>query len=187
MQKAASALTRRSLLMGVVATSVVAATGLATPALAKGAGLYRSLSLVNPRTGDWVNTVYWADGAYIPDAIEPVNYLMRDWRQDEVKPIAHATLDIMAALHQSLRCDDPFEILSGYRSPKTNALLRNRSRGVARNSYHIMAMAVDLRIQSRSVSQVARAALALNAGGVGRYSRSDFVHVDSGPVRDWGR
>jgi uncharacterized protein YcbK (DUF882 family) len=93
----------------------------------------------------------------------------------------------MAALHQSLRCDDPFEILSGYRSPKTNALLRNRSRGVARNSYHIMAMAVDLRIQSRSVSQVARAALALNAGGVGRYSRSDFVHVDSGPVRDWGR
>ena len=82
---------------------------------------------------------------------------------------------------------EPLEIVSGYRSPKTNAMLRSRSRGVARNSYHTRGKAVDMTLKSRSVSQMARAALSLRAGGVGKYSRSKFVHVDSGPIRDWGR
>jgi uncharacterized protein YcbK (DUF882 family) len=78
-------------------------------------------------------------------------------------------------------------LLSGYRSPQTNAALRARSRGVARNSLHMKGQAADLRLKTRSVSQVARAAEACASGGVGRYSRSNFVHMDCGPLRTWGR
>ena len=81
---------------------------------------------------------------------------------------------------------EPYMLLSGYRSPETNAMLRSRSRGVARNSLHMKAQAADLRLQSRSVSQMGKAAQACSAGGVGRYSRSNFVHMDCGPVRTWG-
>jgi uncharacterized protein YcbK (DUF882 family) len=90
-------------------------------------------------------------------------------------------------MHRKLETEEPLQIISGYRTPGTNAMLRSRSRGVARKSYHMKAMAVDLSMESRDVRQLARAAESLGAGGVGRYSRSEFIHVDSGPVRTWGR
>ena len=96
------------------------------------------------------------------------------------------TIDILAATHNLLDVTEPYMLLSGYRSPETNAMLRRRSRGVAKNSRHINGEAADVRLGSRSVSQVYRAGLACHAGGVGRYSRSDFVHMDCGPVRSWG-
>lgn len=157
------------------------------PAILIGAGNYRSLNIHVSRTGESINSVYWLEGHYISEALSQISYLLRDWREEEVKQIAPATLDIMAATHRMLECRDPFEVISAYRTAKTNAMLRSRSRAVARNSYHVKAMAVDLRIKSRSVRQVSGAALALNAGGVGKYSRAEFVHLDSGPVRDWGR
>ena len=89
--------------------------------------------------------------------------------------------------HRLLGCSEPFHIVSGYRSPKTNRMLMRQSRGVARNSYHLKGMAADIQLATRSVDQICSAALSLHAGGVGRYSRSEFVHVDSGPVRGWGR
>jgi uncharacterized protein YcbK (DUF882 family) len=116
-----------------------------------------------------------------------IDWLMRDWRSDSVKPIARKTVDIIAATHRLLETSEPFTVYSGYRTPQTNRLLRSKSRGVARNSYHIKAMAADLHMEARSVSKIARAAQALGGGGVGRYSRSDFVHMDCGPVRSWGR
>jgi uncharacterized protein YcbK (DUF882 family) len=94
--------------------------------------------------------------------------------------------DIIAASHRLLDVNEPFMLLSGYRSPATNAALRAHSKGVAKNSLHMKGMAADLRMQSRSVSQMARAAKACSSGGVGTYSRSNFVHMDCGPVRTWG-
>lgn len=157
------------------------------PALLSGAGDYRSIALNNSRTGEWVNTVYWVEGEYIPDALEAVNYLLRDWREDETCRMDPRTIDILSAAHHLLDCTEPFQVISGYRTPKTNAMLRGRSKQVAGNSYHIKGMAVDITLKTRSVNQITRAGLSLGAGGVGKYTRSQFVHLDSGPVRKWGR
>jgi len=184
-----SVITRRGLLCGLTALAGTAVAGPAfasAPALLKGAGNFRSVKLVNNRTGDWINTVYWVEGQYIPEVMDDINYLMRDWRAEKVKKIDPRTIDILSATHRLLDCREPFEVISGYRTKQTNAMLRKRSRGVASNSYHIKAMAVDISMKSRSVRQISRAGLSLGAGGVGKYSRSDFVHLDSGPVRTWG-
>jgi uncharacterized protein YcbK (DUF882 family) len=181
-------MTRRALLGGLISIPVLTAAPVfaSAPALLKGAGKFRKLSLVNDRTGEWLNTVYWAEGEYIPEALEAINHILRDWREDKVCRMDPKAIDILAATHRLLEVEEPFEIISGYRTPRTNALLRRESRGVAKNSYHIKGMAVDVSMKSRSVKQISRAGLALAAGGVGRYSRSDFVHLDSGPVRKWG-
>ncbi|MEM9755811.1 MAG: DUF882 domain-containing protein, partial [Pseudomonadota bacterium] len=138
-------------------------------------------------TGESLRMTYWIDGDYIRPALEEVAYFMRDWRSDAVRSIDTRTIDIMAAAHRVLDVSEPYLLLSGYRSPETNAMLRASSSGVARNSLHISGQAADLRLSSRSVSQVARAAQAFHAGGVGRYSGANFVHMDCGPVRSWGR
>ena len=130
--------------------------------------------------------VYWIDGKYIKEAVREVNHFMRDWRTDDVKSIDLRTVDILAAAHNMLDVQEPYMLLSGYRSPKTNNMLRSRSRGVAKNSLHMKGQAADVRINSRSVSQIARAASACRGGGVGKYSRSNFVHMDCGVVRSWG-
>jgi uncharacterized protein YcbK (DUF882 family) len=181
--------TRRALLGGLASlTAMAAAPAFASaPALLKGAGDMRSLSLINDRTGEWLNTVYWVEGEYIPEALEAVNHIMRDWREGLVFRMDPRAIDILSATQHLLDCDEPFQVISGYRSRKTNAMLRRRSRGVAKNSYHIKGMAVDIALRTRSVRQISRAGLSLGAGGVGRYSRSQFVHLDSGPVRRWGR
>lgn len=182
------AVPRRAFLAGLATAATTAVPGFAaTPALLTGAGNFRALSMVNSRTAERLSCVYWVEGTYVPEALGAFDYILRDWREDEVKPIDPKTLDIMAATHNLLECSEPFEIVSGYRSPKTNAMLRRRSRGVAKNSYHLKGMAVDLTLRTRGVRQVAAAATSLGAGGVGRYTGSHFTHVDSGPPRDWGR
>ena len=138
------------------------------------------------RTGEHLDMIYWIEGEYIKDAVKEIHYFMRDWRTDQVKAIDTRTIDIMAAAHNLMDVTEPYLLLSGYRSPKTNAMLRSRSRGVAKNSLHMLGQAADLRLGSRSVRQMARAAEACHAGGVGKYSRSNFVHMDCGPVRSWG-
>jgi uncharacterized protein YcbK (DUF882 family) len=184
-----SAVTRRALLGGLTALTAMAAVPAfaSAPALLMGAGDFRSLSLVNDKTGEWLKTIYWIEGEYIPDALDAVNHIMRDWRENLVFQMDPLALDILSATQHLLDCDEPFQVVSGYRTRKTNAMLRRRSRAVARNSYHIRGMAVDIAMKTRSVRQISRAGLSLGAGGVGRYSRSQFVHLDSGPVRRWGR
>ena len=112
---------------------------------------------------------------------------MRDWRSDKQRKIDMRAIDIMAASHNLMDASEPYTMLSGYRTPNTNAMLRSRSSAVAKNSLHMKGMAADLRLKSRSVSQMARAAASCRAGGVGRYSRSNFVHMDCGVIRSWGR
>jgi uncharacterized protein YcbK (DUF882 family) len=182
-----TAITRRGLLAAFAATAVAAAPYHANATgFLRGGGDVRRLRMISPRTGERIDAIYWIEGRYIPEVLREINFFMRDWRDNRSTSIDTRTVDIMAAAHRLLEVSEPYNLLSGYRSPQTNAMLSARSRGVARNSLHMKGEAADLRLRSRSVSQMARAAAALNAGGVGRYSRSDFVHMDCGPIRSWG-
>jgi uncharacterized protein YcbK (DUF882 family) len=182
-------LSRRNLIAGVFAATTVAAAPTMSKALGflRGAGDVRRLRMTNPRTGESMDTIYWVEGRYVDEAMREVNHFFRDWRRDEVHPIDNRTLDIVAATHRLTGASEPFMLLSGYRSPATNAMLRRRSGGVASKSLHLVGQAADLRLSSRSVAQVARAAASCGAGGVGKYSGSNFTHVDCGNVRSWGR
>tara|TARA_R110002020_G_scaffold125087_2_gene282208 strand:+ start:457 stop:1026 length:570 start_codon:yes stop_codon:yes gene_type:complete len=185
--KTSSGMTRRALLGAFAATSVVAAPTFANAAgLLKGAGDIRRIRMYSGRTGERIDMIYWIEGQYIKDAVTEINHFMRDWRNDSVKSIDLRTIDIMAASHNLLNVNEPYLLVSGYRSPQTNAMLRARSGGVAKNSLHLQGQAADLRLSSRSVNQMAKAASACRAGGVGRYSGSNFVHMDCGAVRSWG-
>jgi uncharacterized protein YcbK (DUF882 family) len=145
----------------------------------------RSVSLYNVHTGEWLRTVYWADGHYIREAVRDINWILRDHDSGEIRPMNAGVLDVLGLLRDRLDTPDPFLVVCGYRSPTTNRRLYREGNGVAKNSYHIKGMAVDLRSEGRSLEQVRDAALSLGAGGVGYYPRSDFVHVDCGPVRHW--
>lgn len=181
------AVTRRGVL-GVFAATVVAAAPTYSNAfgLLRGAGDVRRVRMYSGRTGESLDTIYWIEGEYIPEVIKEINHFMRDWRTDDAVKMDLRTVDIMAAAHSLMDVSEPYMLLSGYRSPKTNAMLRSQSSGVARNSLHMKGQAADLRLKSRSVGQMAKAAEACASGGVGRYSRSNFVHMDCGPVRHWG-
>lgn len=181
-------ITRRGLLGAFAATTVVAAPSYTNAmGFLRGAGDVRRLRLHNGRTGESLDTIYWIEGKYVREALVEVNHIMRDWRQNEAIEMDRRNLDIMAAAHALLDADEPYMLLSGYRSPRTNAMLRARSGGVAKRSLHLKGQAADLRLGTRSVGQVFAAAKACAAGGVGRYSGSNFVHMDCGQVRTWGR
>ena len=187
MANGTNGLTRRTLLGAFAATSVIAAPTYSHAfGFLRGAGDVRRVRMYNGRTGEDIDTVYWIEGNYIKDALNEINYFMRDWRNDQVKEIDTRAIDIAAAAHNLLDTTEPYLLISGYRSPATNAMLRARSSGVAKNSRHLKGQANDLRLKSRSVSQMYRAASAIAAGGVGRYTSSNFVHMDCGPVRSWG-
>lgn len=174
---------RRQILSSFLAAGVVtAAPQFANAAnYNRGAGNVRKINMSNQRTGEVLDMIYWVDGNYIRGALAETSHFFRDWRQGKVIEIDPHTIDITAALQKMLRTNESFLLLSGYRTRATNSRLR----GAARNSYHTKGMAADLRLSSRSVREMSRAALALGSGGVGTYWRSNFVHVDSGPIRSW--
>ena len=151
----------------------------------KGAGDIRRIRMRSARTGESIDTIYWIEGEYITEALTEVNKFMRDWREGSFINYDRRNIDIMAASLRLMETDEPYHMVSGYRSPSTNALLRSRNRAVARNSYHTKGMAADLKLSGRSIYQMASAAKACNAGGVGTYRRSQFVHMDCGPIRTW--
>ena len=180
-------MTRRGLLGAFAATAVSAAPTFANAAgFLRGGGDIRRIRMYSGRTGERLDTIYWIEGQYIGEALAEINAFMRDWRNNKVANIDNRTVDIMAAAHRLLDVNEPYMLLSGYRSPETNAMLRARSSGVAKNSLHLKGQAADLRLDSRSVGQISRAAASCAAGGVGRYSGSNFVHMDCGAVRSWG-
>lgn len=180
-------LNRRGLLRVFAAATIAAAPTMSNAfGFLRGAGDVRRIRMYSGRTGESIDTIYWIEGNYIPEALNEITYFMRDWRQDEKKDVDPRTVDIAAAAHSLLDVNEPFMLLSGYRTARTNAMLRSSSRGVASHSLHMKAQAADLRLRSRSVAQIYRAATACEAGGVGKYSRSNFVHMDCGPIRTWG-
>ena len=145
----------------------------------------RSLSFDNLHTGEKLSIDYWADGKYIPDALQTINHLLRDYRNGEVHVIEPKLLDLLTILRARLDSREPFQVISGYRSPATNAMLHAESSGVAAKSLHMKGMAIDIRVADRSLQNLHDSALSLHAGGVGYYPKSDFVHVDVGRVRMW--
>jgi len=147
----------------------------------------RELLFDNVHTGEKLKVEYWANGQYLPDALVEVNRLLRDFRTGQVHPIAPHLLDLLARLRLSLETTQPINVISGFRSPATNAMLRaeHEHSGVASKSLHMQGMAVDIRIPGRELGVLHIAALAQRAGGVGYYPQSDFVHVDVGRVRSW--
>jgi uncharacterized protein YcbK (DUF882 family) len=147
--------------------------------------LARSLACYNLHTGESINTVYYENGHYLPGALREINYFFRDFRANEIKPIDPRLLDLLHAIHLKLDSSKPFNLISGYRTPATNAMLAAHSEGVARHSMHIEGRAADINLPDRQLSTLQQVALALQFGGVGYYPQSDFVHVDTGRVRHW--
>jgi uncharacterized protein YcbK (DUF882 family) len=145
----------------------------------------RSLDFYNVHTGESLTTVYWIKGTYVPGALWDINYILRDHYSDQVKPIDPQLLDLLYMLNRLVGLRDAFHIVSAYRSPATNAMLRLSHAGVAEHSIHVEGKAVDVRFFARDLVPVHHLATALQWGGVGYYPRASFVHLDTGPVRSW--
>lgn len=145
----------------------------------------RSLSLYHTHTGRSLNVVYYEDGDYLPGGMAELRHFLADWRNGREQDIDPSLMDILWQIQLKARHNDTFEVISAYRSPETNALLRGRSKGVAKNSQHIPGKAIDVRLRGMDTSRLRDVALGLQLGGVGYYGKSDFVHVDTGRVRRW--
>ena len=145
----------------------------------------RRAFLHNLHTGETLDAVYYENGRYVPDALAEAMRVLRDWRNGEEHVMDPRLFDVLHAVHGRLDAQAPFQIISGYRSPETNAMMHERSPQVAAKSQHVLGKASDIRIQGVELANLHRAALSLRAGGVGFYPVSDFVHVDVGPVRNW--
>lgn len=139
----------------------------------------------NAHTGETYSGVYRIGRRYLPDEFEKISHVLRDFRTGDVHAIDPRLIDIITSLHVRSGGTKPFEIISGYRSPKTNAMLRRNTHGVAQNSYHMKGQAIDLRLPGCATHELRNIACNMKAGGVGYYPSSDFVHVDTGDVRTW--
>lgn len=177
---------RRRFLIG--AGTLVAAAAIASrPVFAQSKNVppERTLSFYNLHTGENLKTAYWVEGEYIPESLSDINHLLRDFRNDEIKPIDLDLLNLLHAVTLRLGTSKPIQLVSGYRSPATNLMLHARSSGVAKHSLHMDGMATDIRIPGHDLRELHKVAASMHGGGVGYYARSDFVHVDVGPVRNW--
>ena len=145
----------------------------------------RTLAFRNLHTDERVEVAYVRRGRHDADGLATLNRVLRDWRTGDVAEMDVALFDLLWRLHRDVGSSKPFDLISGYRSPKTNAMLADQSSGVSRKSYHTRAMAVDIALPDVRLASLRRTALGLAAGGVGYYPKSGFVHVDVGPVRHW--
>jgi uncharacterized protein YcbK (DUF882 family) len=168
--------------------SSIAVLGLAgLPVLAR-AGVpahERVLGFYNIHTGERVRATYWADGSYVASELVAVDRVLRDHRSGETVAIDRRLFDILYDLQMVSESHEDFHVISGYRSPATNAALRRHSSGVARGSLHTVGKAIDIRLPGRDLAELHRTALALRAGGVGYYPRDGFLHLDTGRFRTW--
>ncbi len=145
----------------------------------------RSLKFHSLHTGEKLETVYFADGRYLGGPLDEINWILRDWRTGEQAAIDRRLLNLLQALRGEMGSSEPFDIISGYRSDRTNRMLAGKSRGVAKKSLHMKAMAADVSLPGCDLRVLYRAARALKLGGVGFYPKSGFIHVDCGRVRFW--
>ncbi len=183
---------RRALLKnGLAVSGLLSLSGLGifvnAPALAKNAfAAERELRVFTPNLGETSRIVYWVPGeGYILDSLKEISWALRDRRENTARLYDPHVLDQLFAMSLQLEYEKPVHILSGYRSTATNAMLRRKMRGVARDSLHMKAKALDIRMPGRQNNQIYKTAMALRAGGVGFYGRSNFTHIDSGALRSW--
>ncbi|MDY6941983.1 MAG: DUF882 domain-containing protein [Pseudomonadota bacterium] len=179
-----SRINRRRFLM-LTATAIGGATLTPGQLLAKTTRPERQIAIRNLHTGERLRETYWADGKHIHSALESINHVLRDFRTGDIHPIDAGLIDTLYLLSARLDATPEFEIISGYRSPHTNEMLRRSGGGVAKKSYHMRGMAVDVRMPKIPLRDVRQAALQIGAGGVGYYPKSGFIHLDTGPVRSW--
>lgn len=176
---------RRVLGLGLAgALASIVPLGFAKSAEASAGKSWR-VSFRHTHTGESFNGVYRVGNKYLPDAFERMNYVLRDFRTGEAFPMDPRVIDLLCVVQRRTGQKRPMEILSGYRSPKTNNRLHHKTSGVARNSLHMYGQALDISMKDFSSRRIQKIALDLNAGGVGYYPRSDFVHIDTGAVRSW--
>lgn len=145
----------------------------------------RHISFRNTHTGESFSGVYRVGNKYLPDAFDKINYVLRDFRTGDVFPIDPRLMDIIHSVHEMTGSSAPYDVISGYRSPKTNAMLRKASSGVAKKSLHMSGRAIDVRLPDFATTRIRDLAKSIQAGGVGYYSKSNFVHMDTGSVRSW--
>ena len=176
---------RRVLAFGLGAAALAIASPLKGALAAMPQSGERTLGLVSTHTNEKIMATYWRNGAYDKGALKDINHVLRDHRSGEVAAIDPNLLDLLVELHRRAGSRKPFHVISGYRSPKTNAMLASASGGVAKRSLHMDAKAIDIRLHDVALSDLRQAALGMKAGGVGYYKKSDFVHVDTGRVRQW--
>jgi uncharacterized protein YcbK (DUF882 family) len=165
--------------------SALMSVGSVTPALALPSGGTYNVDLRNEHTGETFSGAYRVGNKYLPEAFERINYVLRDFRTNEVFPIDPRAIDIIAIVHRATGSPVPYSVISGYRSPQTNRMLRSSSEGVAKRSLHMSGQAVDVRLKDINPKHIRDLAVKLRAGGVGYYAKSGFVHLDSGDFRTW--
>jgi uncharacterized protein YcbK (DUF882 family) len=176
-------------------SSVVLASAVGVPAFARAANAARIvepeepteriLRLYNTHTGESLRSVFWAEGEFLPEALADVNKLLRDHRNNSVAPIDPQLLLLLDKVSAKFGPQHVLHVISGYRSPESNALLAAESGGVAKHSMHIEGKAIDIRMPGQDLKALHRAALAAKGGGVGYYPDSQFVHIDTGRRRTW--
>lgn len=145
----------------------------------------RELHFYNVSTHEDLKVIYWKEGWYIPEALAEINHIFRDFRTGKVKAINKELLDLLFKVRKQINVDKPFHIISGYRSPGSNAILRKYNKNVAKNSLHMYGKAVDIRVPGFSLRTLRREAMNLGKGGVGYYPHAKSIHVDIGEVRYW--
>lgn len=183
-------LTRRKFLQAGLAFTAAAAAPKAfashqlTPYTFGGRSSVKELSFFQTHTGEKASFTFFDTGLN-QDALAQANRILRDWRTDDVIEMDTELLFLLHDIKSRLGTEKPFHIISGYRSPRTNATLAAKSGGVAKNSYHMRGMAIDIRVPGIKTSAIRDAAMEMERGGVGYYRSSDFVHIDTGRVRSW--
>ncbi len=173
---------RRCFLKGAIAAATATLT--ASTAFSRSSDL-RTLKFVHTHTGEHLVATYAKDGCYVPDCLARLNYFLRDFRTGDSHLMDPKLLDVLFDVQVAADRDDEFQVISGYRSPQTNASLRDKSHGVAEHSLHMQGQAIDIRLTGYNTRKLRDLARALQRGGVGYYADSDFVHVDTGRVRYW--
>ena len=176
---------RRFLRLGVAALTAAALPRLTYAGSAVESRPERMLAFFNTHTGERLKTTYWEQGQYVGAALSEIDHVLRDHLANETKEIAPKLLDLLFSIRSRLDSREPFHVISGYRSNRTNAYLRARTSGVAENSLHTVGQAIDIRLPGRDLRSLRKVAVDLQGGGVGFYPKSDFVHVDIGGVRYW--
>ena len=175
---------QRRTLVGLTLVGLAVTATVAPPSNVRAADA-RQLSFYHTHTQQSLDVVYYENGEYVDSALDEINRFLKDFRTGDIAEMDPKLLDLLHDVRNDLSSDETFEVISAYRSPKTNEMLRAKSGGVARNSQHVLGNAIDVRLRGVPIEKLRDTALELQRGGVGYYQQSDFVHVDTGRVRRW--
>ena len=157
----------------------------AVSTLSGNTGGEKTLRFYHTHTGETLRVTYFRQGEYVTEAFTDLRVFLADWRDGEQHDMDPKLMDILWQLHQATGSSGTWEVISAYRSPETNEMLRGKSSGVASKSQHLIGKAIDVRLRGLELQQLHESATNLKLGGVGYYPSPNFVHVDTGRVRYW--